>query len=166
LEVDIRRTVLFLEKFFENAGQKPKVRFFDPNFEQWLTYQDKLNTLSGVLAIITGILACCAIYGLSLSIVRDKLKQIAIHKLCGANSYSITRLLIKEFGQQLLMAILIFGPITYLILKEILRTFVYRTSFQWLDPLVPVLFCVVIIISLCCFQTFNLNRRDLSSALK
>jgi putative ABC transport system permease protein len=166
LEVDIRSTVRYLETYFEQRSQKVKISFLNKRFEEWLRYQDKLNTLSEVLAIITGLLSCCAIYGLSISIVRDKLKQIAIYKLCGASNLTITRLLIKEFASQMLMAILIFGPLTYIILKEMLRNFVYATPFNWVDPLLPFAYCVVIITLLCGFQTLSLNREDLSSALK
>ena len=95
-----------------------------------MTYQDRLNSLSALLTIISGLLSCCAVYGLSISIVRDKLKQIAIHKLFGASSLSITQILIREFASQMLMAIVFFGPLTYIILKEILRTFVYANKFS------------------------------------
>jgi putative ABC transport system permease protein len=166
LEVDIRRTVQFLEKYFEQDGQKATVSFLNKRFEEWLKYQDKLNALSEILAIISGLLSCFAIYGLSISIVRDKLKQIAIHKLCGASIFSLTRLLVKEFARQMLMAILIFGPLTYIIIKEMLRNFVFTTNFNWLDPIVPLAYCLVIITLLCGFQTLSLNREDLSSALK
>jgi putative ABC transport system permease protein len=103
---------------------------------------------------------------LSISIVRDKLKQIAIHKLLGASTISLTRLLVKEFANQTLWAILVFGPVTYIILTELLRTFVYATSFKWTDPLVPLAYCATVITLLCTFQTLSLNREDLSSALK
>jgi putative ABC transport system permease protein len=166
LEVDIRSTVRFLETYLIQDGQNAKVSFLNKRFEEWLKYQDKLNALSEVLAIISGLLSCCAIYGLSISIVRDKLKQIAIHKLCGANTFNITGLLVKEFAKQMLMAVLIFGPITYLILKEMLRSFTYSTQFNWFDPLVPFAYCLVIITLLCGFQTLSLNREDLTSALK
>lgn len=166
LEVDIRRTVQFLEKYFEQDGQKATVSFLNKRFEEWLKYQDKLNALSEILAVISGLLSCFAIYGLSISIVRDKLKQIAIHKLCGASIFSLTRLLVKEFASQMLMAILIFGPLTYIIIKEMLRNFVFTTKFNWLDPIVPLAYCLVVIILLCGFQTLSLNREDLSSALK
>jgi putative ABC transport system permease protein len=166
LEVDIRETVHFLERYFERDGQKGTVSFLNRRFEEWLKYQDRLNTLSGILAIISGVLSCCAIYGLSISIVRDKLKQIAIHKLCGGSRVGIVRLLVREFARQMIMAILVFGPVTYIILKEMLRTFVYTTHFTWLDPLVPIAYCLVIITLLCGFQALTLNRKDLSSALK
>jgi ABC-type antimicrobial peptide transport system permease subunit len=166
LEVDIRRTMEFLEKYFGQSGERATVSFLDNRFEDWLNYQDKLNTLSEILAIISALLSCIAIYGLSISIVRDKLKQIAIHKLCGASTFSITRILIKEFAKQMLLAILVFGPLSYMIIQEILRSFVYRTNFIWLDPIIPLAYCLVVITLLCGFQTLNLNRADLSSALK
>lgn len=166
LEVDIRRTVQYLATYFGQDSRKVSVSFLNKRFEEWLLYQNRLNALSNGLAIISGLLSCCAIYGLSLSIVRDKLKQIAIHKLCGATSLNITRLLVKEFLHQLLMAILIFGPLTYIILKELLRSFVYSTHFHWLDPLIPLVYCASVITLLCGFQVLSLNREDLSSALK
>lgn len=166
LEVDIRKTVHFLERYFEKNGQKATVSFLDRRFEEWLKYQDRLNTLSEILAIISVLLSCFAIYGLSISIVRDKLKQIAIHKLCGASTLRITQLLVREFINQMLLAILIFGPLTYIIIKEMLRNFVYTTHFNWLDPIAPLAYCLVIVTLLCGFQTLSLNREDLSSALK
>lgn len=166
LEVDIRRTVRFLENYFGQDGRPASVQFLDKHFEEWLKYQDKLNALSQLLAIISGVLSCFAIYGLSISIVRDKLKQIAIHKLCGASIFSLTRLLVKEFTNQMLWAILIFGPLTYISLKEVLRNFVFTTNFSWLDPVVPLAYCLIVITLLCGFQTLSLNRADLTSALK
>jgi putative ABC transport system permease protein len=166
LEVDIRRTVKFLETYFERDGQKATVSFLNKRFEEWMRYQDKLNRLSAVLAIISGLMSCCAVYGLSISIVRDKLKQIAIHKLFGAGTFGLTRILVREFASQMLVAILFFGPVTYIVLSEMLRTFVYATKFSWLDPLIPIAYCVTIIILLCGFQTLSLNREDLTSALK
>lgn len=166
LEVDIRRTVQYLSTYFEQGRRKATVSFFNSRFEAWLQYQNRLNKLSEVLAIISGILSCCAIYGLSLSMVRDKLKQIAIHKLCGATTLNITRLLVKEFTRQMLLAIIIFGPITYIIIKESLRSFVYATPFTWLDPLLPLAYCGIVITLLCGFQALSLHREDLSNALK
>jgi len=166
LEVDIQKTVRYLSNYFGSETQPAKISFMNKRFERWLKYQDRLNNLSKVLAIISGLLSCCAIYGLSVSLVRDKLKQIAIHKICGASIFNITYLLVQGFTRQMLLAIVIFGPLTYIIIKEILRNFVYSTEFKWLDPLYPLVYCAVIIILLCGFQASSLNRADLSSSLK
>ncbi|MEX1239273.1 MAG: ABC transporter permease, partial [Cyclobacteriaceae bacterium] len=166
LEVDIRRTVNYLSTVFGDGSKKTPISFLNARFEDWLDYQDKLNRMSAMLAVISALLSCLAIYGLSISIVRDKLKPIAIHKLCGAGALNITRLLVREFTGQMVMAILIFGPLTYLILKELLRTFVYSTHFIWSDPLIPLAYCGIVIAMLCGFQAMSLNREDLSAALK
>ena len=166
LEVDIRKTIDRLSGYFEEETHRPKISFLNKRFDEWIQYQDRLNYLSEVLAVVSLLLSCFSIYGLSISIVRDKLKQIAIHKLWGAGSLNITYLLVREFAGQLLLAILIFGPLTYLVLKELLRSFVYSTPFNWLDPLVPLGYCVFIITLLCGLQAYNLNREDLTSALK
>lgn len=166
LEVDIRRTVETLSNYFATSGTPVTIRFLNTRFEQWLEYQDRLNSLSGIMAIISGLLACCSIYGLCVSIVREKIKQIAIHKLFGASVKNITVLLVKEFALQMGLAILFFGPVTYIVIQEILRSFVYRTHFVWLDPLIPVLYCGMIIIILCSLQASTLNRADLTASLK
>jgi putative ABC transport system permease protein len=162
LEVDVRRTMNFLSTFFDGAP----VHFLNKRFDAWLKYQDRLNTLSQLLAIISGVLSCCAIYGLSISLLRDKLKQIAVHKICGANTFNITLLLARQFVKETLITILIFAPITYIFATELLRNFVYATHFQWQDPLFPLLYCVLVVTVLCGFQALSLSRRDLTSALK
>ena len=166
LEVDVRHTVRFLENYFEYDGTAPRVSFLNKRFEQWLNYQDRLNSLSITLTIISLVLACCAIYGLSISIVRDKIKQIAIHKLCGASIVHITRLLVNEFAFQAFMSAIFFGPVAYLMLTELLRTFVFSTKSQIIDFSLPVIFVCSVVILLCAYQALTLNRTDLSSSLK
>jgi putative ABC transport system permease protein len=166
LEVDIRRTVQYLSNQFKEGNQLASISYLNKGFEDWIHYQDRLNTLSEILAIISGLLSCCAVYGLSVSLVRDKLKQIAIHKMCGASTIHITRILVLEFSKQMLIAVLIFGPLTFLFLRELLRNFVYATHFNWMDPVFPLAYCASVIIILCGFQALSLNRTDLTSSLK
>lgn len=166
LEVDIRRTVNFLSASFSEHGKPAQAHYLNKHFNSWIEYQDKLNTLSGILTIIAGLLSCCAIYGLSVSIVRDKMKQIAVHKLCGAHTINITWLLIREFAQQMFIALILFAPFTYIVLHELLRTFAYATGFSWLDPIYPIGYCAFVITAICGFQALSLNRNDFASALK
>jgi hypothetical protein len=166
LEVDIRKTINFLSTYFNEGDKKSSISFLNRRFEEWIHYQDRLNSLSEILAVISGILSCCAIYALSIGIVRDKLKQIAVHKLFGASNFRITWLLVREFTGEMIKSIVIFGPITYLVVSEVLRSFVYATDFIWMDPIIPMAYCAIAIILLCVFQAWSLNREDLSNALK
>jgi putative ABC transport system permease protein len=111
-------------------------------------------------------MAGCAIYGLIVILVRDKVKEIAVHHLFGAGLVDVTGLLARGLVLQLFLAIFLFGPLTYIVLNELLRTFVYATKFSWLDPVYPVLYILVAIIGLCSYQAFRLNRSDFVSTLK
>lgn len=166
LEVDIRRTVEQLSRNLSFRGEIAHVNYFDNNFKLWVDYQDRLNKLSAILAIISGVLSCFAIYGLSVSLVRDKLKEIAVHKLFGARTAHITYLLVREFVKQMIIALAVFGPIAYILLNELLRTFVFSTRFTWVDPIYPIVYCVFVITTICTFQALSLNRTDFASALK
>jgi len=166
LEIDILKTIDYLERYFEVEGQAANVQFMDKKFESWLNYQIRLNSFTNMLTIIAALLSCFAIYGLSISVVRDKMKQIAIRKICGADLIHIIYLLVREFAANLLISVLIFAPITYLIINELLRAFVYSTKIQWLDPVYPIAYCTLVIAVLCIWQALNLTKSDLSEALK
>lgn len=165
-EVDIRSTVRWIERRMHRKGSRGKAHYLDENFEKWLIYQDHLNALSGILTIISALLAGCAIYGLTVSLVRDKVRQIAVHHLFGARPLDVIRLLARGLFRQLAMAVILFGPATYILLNELLRTFVYAAGFSWLDPLCPLGYCATVIIGLCTWQALGLYRTDLVSSLK
>ena len=165
-EVDIRNTVKWIEPRMHAKGSKGKAYFYDQHFEVWLTYQDRLNALSRILTMISVLLAGFAIYGLTISLVRDKVKEIAVHHLLGARLSDVTGLLARGLLKQLITALVFFGPVTFILLNELLRTFVYATKFSWMDPLYPVLYCLAVIIGLCAFQALRLNRRDFVATLK
>ena len=151
---------------FQNYEKKASIKFLDKRFESWLTYQIRLNAFTNMLTIIAALLSCFAIYGLSINVVRDKLKQIAIRKICGASVSHVIFLLVKEFSRNLIIAVLLFAPVTYILLKELLRLFVYSTSLHWFDPLYPLIYCGGIILVLCTWQAIKLNNSDLADVLK
>lgn len=166
LEVDIRRTTEQLSRNLSFHGEIAHVNYLDNNFKSWVDYQDRLNKLSAILAIVSAVLSCFAIYGLSVSLVRDKLKEIAVHKLFGARTAHITYLLVREFVKQMIIALAVFGPIAYILLNELLRTFVFSTQFMWVDPIYPIIYCAFVITTICAFQALSLNRTDFATALK
>jgi len=166
LEVDIRSTVSYLSTYFGSGSKVASISLMNKQFRGWLEYENLLNALSGILAIISMLLSCCTVYGISISLVRDKLKHIAIRKMFGATTLNITYLLVKEFARPIIMAILIIGPLSYIILKDFLRNFVYSTGFIWSDAVFPIAFCGTIIFLVCYYRAIRLNQSDLSSSLK
>jgi putative ABC transport system permease protein len=166
LEVNIRRTVGDLSRQLASPQRDARIQYLDPGFASWISYQDRLNHVSQALAILSMILSCISIYGLSVSIVRDKTRQIAVHRLFGARTSRLTYLLTRAFAIQALLALAFFGPLIYMVVKELLRTFVYATKLQWMDAVYPIGYCTLVISFVCFVQAVSLNRSNFASALK
>jgi hypothetical protein len=75
-------------------------------------------------------------------------------------------LLARAFVRETFITILIFTPMTYIFVHELLRNFAYATHFQWQDPVFPLAYCALVVAILCGFQALSLSRKDLTSALK
>lgn len=146
IEVDIRKTMTYIERMFlESYGKPVTLTFLDQHYAATLAYEDRLNRLSNVLSVVSLIMAVCAIDALSLSRMADNLKQIAIRKTFGASDFQIVRKLSVRFLELMIGAIFFFGPLTYLLLIEWLRNFAYAARFSWSDPLVSIGCCLVVV---------------------
>jgi putative ABC transport system permease protein len=166
IEVDVRKTVAYLADYFKLPGGTKDVKFLDGKFADWLVYEDRLGSLCGMLAIISGIMALFAIYGLSLSLGNDRIKQVAIHKMLGASLPDIVRILMGSFAMPMLIAVLAFGLATYIFLKEWLRNFIYQTHFGIQELIIALTFCIIIITATCARQAAKLTGRNLVEYLK
>jgi len=142
LEVNIRSTL----KVVQEISDRPvTVSCLDKNYEATLAYEDRLNRLSSLLSLVSIVMACCAIYALSLSRMKDNLKQIAIRKTFGASDRQIVQRLSWQFFELMLVALFFFGPLTYWLLGEWLRNFAYSAKFYWADPVISIGICLIIV---------------------
>jgi putative ABC transport system permease protein len=167
LEVDIRKTLESIERSFtELSGRPTRISFLDHNYADTLAYEDRLNKLSSLLALVSGIMACCSIYALSLSRMNDNVKQIAIRKTFGASDSQIVGRLSYQFLELMLGSLFFFGPLTYLLLSEWLRNFAYAAKFSWSDPLISIGICLVIVLITNVLLLLRINTSALKDLLR
>lgn len=167
LEVDIRKTLKTIERSFaEISGRTPVVSFLDKNYADTLAYEDRLNKLCDLLSIVGVVMACCAIYALSLSRMRDNLKQIAIRKTFGASNGQIVGRLSWQFLELMMGSIFFFGPVTYFLLTEWLRNFAYSAKFTWADPIISIGICLVIVLIVNLLMLTRINSGSLKDLLR
>jgi putative ABC transport system permease protein len=167
LEVDIRRTLKVIERSFsEISGRPTEISFLDHNYAETLAYEDRLNRLSSLLALVSGIMACCSIYALSLARMNDNVKQIAIRKTFGASDSQIVGRMSYQFFELLLGALFFFGPLTYWLLSEWLRNFAYSAKFSWYDPLISIGVCLVIVLITNVLMLLRINTSALKDLLR
>lgn len=167
LEVNVRDTYAYLGRFFKMFTPEPvKIGFLDTGYLNVLHYEDTLNGLSRLLTTIGIAMACCAMLALGLSRVNDNLKAIAIRRTFGASRSHIVYMMSREFVEELFIAVLFFGPVTFILLREWLRNFVYAARFHWADPLLALAACVVIIILTSSLLIIQLGKKTTAQTLR
>jgi putative ABC transport system permease protein len=107
-------------------------------------YFGKLFSFATVLSII---ISCMGLLGLSLLISTKRLKEIAIRKTFGASSASILINFVKGYTISLVASTLIGSSLAYFLMTEWLKSYAYRIQLQ-LDL---ILFCVSAVVAVFLF---------------
>jgi putative ABC transport system permease protein len=97
--------------------------------KQWelLYKEDKIRKiLFFILSILTIIIACLGLLGLVTFEARQRIKEIGVRKVLGADIGNIVALLSKDFLKLIGIAALIAFPITWIVMQKWLQDFAYR----------------------------------------
>jgi putative ABC transport system permease protein len=102
--------------------------FLDQDFENQYQAETKLARVFAAFASITMVIAMIGLLGLVSFMVVARTKEIGVRKILGADVFSITRLLSKEFLLLVLIANAIAFPLTWYLASEWLKTFAFRMT--------------------------------------
>jgi putative ABC transport system permease protein len=102
--------------------------FLDQDFENQYQAETKLANVFAAFASITMVIAMIGLLGLVSFMVVARTKEIGVRKILGADVFSITRLLSKEFLLLVLIANAIAFPLTWYLASEWLKTFAFRMT--------------------------------------
>jgi putative ABC transport system permease protein len=105
--------------------------FIDENFNRLYTSEQKQSTLFTIFAGIAILIACLGLFGLSAFAITQRIKEIGIRKVLGANTSSIVQLLSKDFLKLVAIAAVIAFPIAWYAMHNWLNDFAYRTGIPW-----------------------------------
>jgi putative ABC transport system permease protein len=108
-------------------------RFFDEDFEQMYRSDERMGTILKIFGGLAVFIACLGLFGLASFTAEQRTKEIGVRKVLGASAPGIVALLSKEFTKWVLAANLFAWPVAYLVMKNWLRGFAYRSSLDgWL----------------------------------
>ncbi|UPT69113.1 MAG: FtsX-like permease family protein [Sphingobacteriales bacterium JAD_PAG50586_3] len=129
--------------------------FLDDTIQQLYTAENKMLKVFVYFAVLTIILSCMGIYGLSYFITRRRTREIGIRKVLGASVGSILFLLNKEFLILIGVASVIAIPLSYWAINKWLMDFAYHTEVSVLLFIVAVLITTVVAVATISIQALR-----------
>lgn len=105
--------------------------FLDSRFEKLYASENKQGTIFTVFAFIAIFIACLGLLGLSAFAISQRVKEIGIRKVLGADAGNIVGLLSKDFLKLVILAAVIAFPAAWFAMAKWLDDFAYRISIPW-----------------------------------
>lgn len=127
---NITETIKFLRnKWEEIQPDKPfKYSFLDDDLKSFYTDENRWRAIVAYSSFFTILIACMGVFGLTLITVNNRAKEMSIRKVLGASLFSILKLITWEFVLLVITANIIAWPVTWLIIRNWLNGFAYKTN--------------------------------------
>lgn len=129
--------------------------FIDDSMQQLYTAENKMLKVFIYFAVLTIILSCMGIYGLSYFITRRRTREIGIRKVLGAPVSGILFLLNKDFLWSMLIASVVAIPLSYWAINTWLMDFSYHTDISALIFVAAVLITTVVAVATISLQALR-----------
>lgn len=105
--------------------------FVDDQYQKMYQDEQVIGKLSDAFAFLAIFISCLGLLGLAMFTAEQRVKEIGIRKVLGANLASLFTLLSAEFIWLVLIAFLIGAPVTWYAMNKWLANFAYRTPLKW-----------------------------------
>jgi len=127
---DMPGTLGFLtDKWKElSSGMLFEYWFMNESLDQRYRAEQATGTLLKYFTFFAIFISCLGLLGLIAFITRQRTKEVGIRKVLGATVPNILQLLIKESVLLVLLANVLAWPVAYLMVKNWLENFAYRTD--------------------------------------
>lgn len=132
---------LITNTYQELYPNDPYISFFlDDEFNQQYESEQKFGQVFSLFAVIAIIISSLGLFAMIAYSLSQKVKEIGIRKVLGANAIQLFKLLSKEYFQVYLVAIILSTPLIFLGAVNWLNNYAYRI------PIGPRLFVIPIVL--------------------
>jgi ABC-type lipoprotein release transport system permease subunit len=165
---DISAQMEQVEEIFEKyAPEYPfDYRFTDVDYARKFSGIKKTEMIARLAGFIVILIACLGLYGLTLYIVQNRLKEVSIRRIFGGSVGSIMKLLGWKSVNPIIWAIILFSPYAWFSMKWWLQSFEYRTTLQVWELLIAAGILLVISILTVGYQIWNTSASNPAEVLR
>jgi putative ABC transport system permease protein len=114
-----------------DEGEPFEYHFLDDQLALFYIEDQRRQTILTWVALATVFIACLGLFGLATYSAEQRLKEIAVRKVLGANVFGLTSLISKDFVKLVLIANLIAFPIAWWATNRWLQEYAYHIEVSW-----------------------------------
>ena len=105
--------------------------FLDDNFARLYQSEQRQESIFTLFSFIAIFIACLGLFGLSAFAISQRVKEIGIRKVLGADVSTIVTLLSKDFLKLVIIAAVLAFPVAWYAMHKWLEDFAYRIAIPW-----------------------------------
>ncbi len=137
------------------AGALLEYFFMDKKLNDQYLAENRFSKFFLYFSVISLIIACLGLFGLTSFMVRQRVKEIGIRKVLGASVPNITAMLSKDFLKLVIVASIIAFPVAWWAMDKWLQDFAYRIHISWWIFCVAGLLAIIIALITVSFETIK-----------
>ncbi|MCG2460085.1 ABC transporter permease [Flavobacteriaceae bacterium F89] len=128
-----KTTIAALEKIYAtlNPAYPFAYNFIDQDLENQYHGEQQMGIIFNVFALLAIFISCLGLYGLSAYMGEQRIKEIGIRKVLGANVPGLIHTLSKDFFKFILIAFLVAVPLAWYLMHKWLEDFAFHISIKW-----------------------------------
>ena len=105
--------------------------FLDEEFNELYSVEQRTGKIFLLFSILAILIACLGLFGLVTFAAEQRIREIGIRKVLGAEIRDIFKMLSGDFVKLILLSICISSPFAWWAMNKWLQDFAYRISIGW-----------------------------------
>lgn len=138
-----------------NPNEPFEFSFLDQDFEKNYFAEERLAAIIRYFTIVAIFISCLGLFGLTTFSVEQRVKEIGIRKVLGANTTGIVGLLSKDFLKLVFISFFIASPLAWYFINSWLQNFAYRAPFSYWILIIGWSLAIIIAFLTISIQTIN-----------
>jgi putative ABC transport system permease protein len=129
--------------------------FMDKKLNDQYIAEGRFSKFFLYFSILSLIIACLGLFGLTAFTVQQRIKEIGIRKVLGASVSGITAMLSTDFLKLVFVSAIIAVPVAWYVMNKWLQDFAYRINIEWWVFVVAGLAALLIALLTISFQSIK-----------
>jgi putative ABC transport system permease protein len=130
---DLQGSLKTVESIFKKYGPAYpfEYTFVDQEFQKKFTTINLTSSLASLFAVLAIVITGLGLFGLAAFTAEQRTKEIGIRKVLGASVVSVVNLISRDFSVLVIVAFVIFAPLSWWAMNSYLERYTIRTPIEW-----------------------------------